>query len=47
MTTLRDLLRDLIHEVQNNEHEADPEEIKDEEDMLDEYIETIKAKIIG
>lgn len=47
MTTLRDLLNDFAHEVHDNSVEAGELEVRDVEDIVDEYIGLIKERLIG
>lgn len=48
MTTIRDLLNDLIEEVQDKTPMLQQKLTEEErENLLDEYIETIKERLIG
>jgi hypothetical protein len=51
MTTLKDLLLDLAHEIhENTQIDTDGKTYiftRDEEDIVDEYIEEIKERLIG
>ena len=46
MTTIRDLLNDLINEVQTNMEKGELD-YERKRDLLDEYTQTIKERIVG
>jgi hypothetical protein len=49
MTTLHDYLMDLAKDIEVNEgnKSGDPAEVRETEDIVDEYIEAIKERLIG
>ena len=49
MTTLHDYLMDLEKDIEVNEgnQSGDPAEVRETEDIVAEYIEAIKERLIG
>jgi hypothetical protein len=43
MTTIKDLIRDFMHEVKDREHQEYRDDLRDDEDILDDLMEKIKT----